>query len=305
MNHRARRQFPQFASAAPVASVAAVSIAASAGETSGMIAPLKGRIYKTLKFAMIREGGTLVEKFAAAREAGFEGVELRATQIDPEKVNQAIAETGLLVDGSLGFDSWKVRHSDPDPAVRAKALEYLRTGLRQTHAVGGHSLLVVVGHGKDGTESEVWKRSVDNISKAIPLAAELGVMLCIENVWNDFCYDPNGGSNQKADSFIRYVDAFRSPWVRMHFDIGNHWKFASVGDWIRSLGKRIVKLDIKGFSRGKNSFTKIGAGDIDFTDVRKALIEIDYHGWCAAEVKGGDLDRLKEISRNMDRAFAL
>ena len=78
-----------------------------------------------------------------------------------------------------------------------------------------------------------------------------------------------------------------------------------MGDWIRHLGKRIIKLDVKGFSRKQDKFTNIGEGDIDFADVRKALLEINYPGWCAAEVAGGNLDRLKQISTNMDKVFAL
>ena len=127
----------------------------------------------------------------------------------------------------------------------------------------------------------------------------------IENVWNQFCYDHEGDSNQTADKFVRYVDEFKSPWVGMQFDIGNHWKYGSMGDWIRALGKRIIKLDVKGFSRAENKFTKIGEGDLDFADVRKALVEINYYGYCAAEVRGGDMERLKEISANLDKAFAL
>ena len=83
------------------------------------------------------------------------------------------------------------------------------------------------------------------------------------------------------------------------------WKYGSMGDWIRTLGRRIVKLDAKGFSRQKNSFTKIGEGDLDWADVRRALQEINFIGWCAAEVGGGGPDRLREISQNLDRVFDL
>jgi len=78
-----------------------------------------------------------------------------------------------------------------------------------------------------------------------------------------------------------------------------------MGDWIRQLGKRVIKLDVKGFSRQQGKFTQIGEGDIDFADIRKALIEIDYHGCVAAEVKGGDLEALKTISKQMDQAFGI
>ncbi len=266
---------------------------------------LTGRIYKTLKIGMIRVKGSLTDQFKAAKAAGFAGVELNAPGIDIAATRTAIAESGLPVDGSVNSGHWQVRHTDPDPAVRAKALEALEEGLRQTHAVGGHTCLLVVGHGKDGPEKEIWPRSVENISKAVPLAAELGVVIAIENVWNQFCYDHDGDHNQTADKLKRYVDEFNSPWVGMQYDLGNHWKYGPTGDWVRTLGKRVVKLDIKGFSRKAGKFTKIGEGDVDWADIRKALHEINYHGWCAAEVAGGDLNRLKEVSANMDKVFGL
>lgn len=266
---------------------------------------LNGRLYKTLKIGMVRVKGTLAEKFAVAKEAGFDGIELNCPGIDVDEVKAAIDATGLPVDGSVNSGHWQVRHTDPDPEVRAKALASLQEALRQTHAVGGNSVLLVVGHGKDGPEEEIWPRSIENISKAIPLAAELGIHIAIENVWNQFLYDHDGDHTQSADKFVKYVDEFHSPWVGMQFDIGNHWKYGSMGDWIRELDKRVVKLDLKGFSRAKGSFTKIGEGDLDWADVRKALAEIQYSGWAAAEVGGGDLERLKEVSTNMDRVFGL
>jgi hexulose-6-phosphate isomerase len=78
-----------------------------------------------------------------------------------------------------------------------------------------------------------------------------------------------------------------------------------MGDWIRALGKRIIKLDVKGFSRAENKFTPIDQGDIDYADVTKALKEINFHGWCAAEVSGGNLEELTGVARAMDRAFGL
>jgi len=266
---------------------------------------LKGRFYKTLKIGMVREGKTLAEKFSIAKKAGFDGIELSAPGYDVEEARAAIRETGLPVDGTVCADHWNVRHSDPSPEVREKALKTLLAALEATHAVGGHTVLLVVGHGKDGTEQEVWERSVANIRKAVPLASRLGVAIAVENVWNEFCYDHSGGSAQTAEKFASYIDEFDSPWVGMQFDIGNHWKYGPMGDWIRALGKRIIKLDVKGFSRAENKFTPIDQGDIDYADVTKALLEIGFHGWCAAEVSGGTLEELTGVARAMDRAFGL
>lgn len=267
--------------------------------------PLTGRLYKTLKIGMIKVVGNLSEKFKAAREAGFQGVEMNSPGMDIEETHRAIADSGIPVDGTVGSTHWKIRHSSPDANIRAKALKLLKQALRDTRAVGGHTCLLVVGKGEDGSPEVINERCIENISKAVPLAAELGVIIAVENVWNQMHYDHDGDSNQTADALAKFVDAFSSPWVGMQFDIGNHWKYGYMGDWIRQLGKRVVKLDVKGFSRKQNKFMAIGEGDIDFAGVRKALAEINYYGWVAAEVKGGDIEVLKTISGQMDRVFGI
>lgn len=266
---------------------------------------LKGRLYKTLKQGMAQIPGTLTEKFNAVKAAGFDGIEMDSPGMDVEATKAAIAATGLPVDGTVCSTHWQIRHTSPDADQRAQALTDLTTALRDTHAVGGHTVLLVAGHGQDGDEKAIWDRAVENIAQAIPLAAKLGVAIAIENVWNHFMYDHEGDSNQTADKYVAFVDAFHSPWVGMQFDIGNHWKYGSAGDWIRALGKRIIKLDVKGFSRAQDKFTKIDGGDIDWPDVCKALREIGYTGWAAAEVDGGDQAALAEISLQMTRVFEL
>jgi L-ribulose-5-phosphate 3-epimerase len=277
----------------------------AAHHTSKVSDPLAGRLFKTLKVNMIKIEGSLTDKFKAAKAAGFMGVEMNSPGIDIEETRRAIAGSGLPVDGTVGSTHWKIRHTSPDKETRAEALIHLKQALRDTHAVGGHTCLLVVGKGEDGPSDVIWERSIENISHAIPLAAELGVSILVENVWNQMHYNHDGDSNQTADELARYIDEFNSPWVGMQFDIGNHWKYGSMADWIRTLGKRIIKLDVKGFSRAEGKFTAIGEGDLDFEDVRKALHEINYYGWVAAEVKGGDQAELKVISGQMDRVFGL
>ena len=185
-----RRQFLSAAAIFPAALTLPFAKESNAAAEAVATVGLKGRFYKTLKIGMIRDGAGFKEKFAIAKEAGFDGVELNAPGYDIDEVSKAIAETGLPVDGTVCADHWGVRHSDPDPAVRKKALESLLGALEATHAVGGHTVLLVVGHGKDGTQKEVWARSVENIRQAIPLASRLGVGIAVENVWNEFCYPP-------------------------------------------------------------------------------------------------------------------
>ncbi len=291
-----------------LAATAAASTFATATLAHGSEAVVKHstsprRLLKTLKIGMVKVPGDLTAKFKAVKEAGYDGIELNAPGIDVEQTKQAIAASGLVVDGSVCSTHWKIRHSSPDSTVRAQALADLQTAIRQTHAVGGHTVLLVVGKGEDGSPEEVWKRSVDNIEKALPLCAELGVVIAIENVWNQFLYEHDGSNAQSAEQFVKYVDEFDSPWVGMQFDIGNHWKYGNPAEWIRQLGRRVVKLDIKGFSRTADGFKDILEDDLPWAEVRQALDDIRFEGWVAAEVDGGDADRLKLIAGQIDRAL--
>ena len=272
---------------------------AASPATSGRV------LYKTLKIGMVNVPGSLTDKFRAVKEAGFDGIEMDAPGMNVEETRKAIAESGLPVDGTVCSTHWSIRHTSPSAEDRAQALKDLQQALRDTQAVGGHTVLLVVGHGQDGPEAEIWKRSIDNIAQALPLAGQLGIYIAIENVWNHFLYDHNGGADQTADKYVRYVDELNSPWVGMQFDIGNHWKYGDAGKWIRALGKRVVKLDVKGFSRQKNDWTRIPDGDIDWADVNKALDEIGFKGWVAAEVGGGDAQELQRIAREMDQVFEI
>lgn len=294
-----RRHFLSVAAAA--SAMAAYRPHASAAEIKHTTQPR--RLLKTLKIGMVRVSGDLTDKFAAAKAAGFDGIELDSPGIDVQATLKAIEQTGLPVDGSVDSTHWKITHSHADPEIRKQALEDLHTAIRQTHAVGGHTVLLVVGVGTDGTEEEVWERSLRNIKQALPLCAELGITIAIENVWNRFLYVHDGPANQTAEKFAQYVDAFNSPWVGMQFDIGNHWKYGDPAEWIRTLSHRIVKLDIKGFSRADNDWRDITKDDLPWADVRLALDEIGFHGWVAAEVGGGGQDRLTEIAQQMDLAL--
>ncbi len=252
---------------------------------------------------MIGVKGSLTDKFKAAKEAGFEGVELNAPGINVDAAKEAAAASGLIIDGTVGSYHWGVRHTDPKPDVRADALKRLKEGIVQTAAVGAESMLLVPGHGKDGSDEEVHERAVAAITEALPVAEKHNVAILIENVWNDFCYDHEGGNDQTADRLAAFIDVFNSRFVGVQFDIGNHWKYGDPAGWIRTLGSRIQKLDIKGFSRAEGKFTKITEGDIDWPSVEKALRDIKFSGWLAAEVGGGNLDRLKEVNQHLEEAL--
>ena len=258
-----------------------------------------GRIFKSVKWGMIGEGGSPLEKFELCKELGYDGMELEApSRHNISEVLAASKATGMPVHGTVGQKHWSVRLSSPDAAVRDEARNDLLTGLADTHALGGDSILLVPGRvsGSDETHDDVWNRSIEQIRLVLPTASKLGVRVLIENVWNGFCETPE----QLRD----YIDEVNSPWVGVYFDIGNVRKFGPSEDWVRVLGERIVKLDVKDWGQA-GGFGKIGDGDVDWAAVREALAEIRFTGWCTAEVEGGDRQRLSDIASRMNRVLEL
>ena len=249
---------------------------------------------------MCGEGNTLLEKFQALKELGFDGVEGSAPgNLNIEQAVAASKAAKLPIHGVVNSIHWQTKLSAPSEEEREKSLQGLLTCLEESHALGGSSVLLVPGVvGKDTTPKEAWERSITGIQKALPLASKLGIHILIENVWNGMFYDPKGPNSQSADLLKNYLDEINSPWVGSYFDIGNHQRFGKPAEWIKTLGRRIVKLDVKdwGIEAG---FCKIGDGDVDWPAVRAALKDIGYQGWATAEVSGGKKERLAEILQNM------
>lgn len=269
--------------------------------------PTQGLLF-SCKYTMTK-GGSLDERLASAREAGMDGVDFdQAASVKPEQLREAAARTGVFIHNAINHAHWGKTLTSPDDAVRAQGLANLMHCIRVSHAAGGSGVLIVVGKAADGPEGPA--RAREEIRKAIPLAATLGQRILFENVWNGLFYEDDGPRTQSAAPFADYIDSFESPWVGAFFDLGNHARYGDVAAWIRELGPRIVKLDIKGYSNAKakaegkwKGFVDITAGDIDWAAVRAALAEIGFKGWVSAEVGGGDVARLKTVLDQMKTAL--
>lgn len=227
------------------------------------------------------------------KEIGYDGMESVSPGIaDTQALRAASEELNFPIHGVVDMVHWKQRLSSPDEKIRDIGRFALQQAIKDSKAVGGSSVLLVPGavRGKDENHDHVWKRSIVEIRKVLPLASRLGIHVLIENVWNGFCEDPK----QLRD----YIDEIGSPWVGAYFDIGNCRKFGPAEDWVRTLGKRIVKLDVKDWGKvvkGRKTFCRLGEGDVNWPEVRKALVEIGYSGWATREGR----DRSHEDTKNL------
>jgi len=266
----------------------------------------KAKLKKSLKFGMVRTKMSILDKFKLLKEIGFDGVELPSpNNLDTKEVLKARDKTGLEIPGVVNSVHWKKPLSDPDPKVREACVESMKTAINDCKTYGGTTVLLVPAVvNKEVSYGDAYERSQNEIRKLLPLTEQTGIKIAIENVWNNFLLSPLEAA--------RYLDELENPMVGWYFDVGNIIKYGWPEHWIRTLDKRILKLDIKEFSRKKEREegsvkgfdVKLGDGDCDWPAVMHALSDIGYAGWGSAEVPGGDRDRLKEISDRMDKILS-
>jgi hexulose-6-phosphate isomerase len=238
------------------------------------------------------------DRFKMARDAGFEVVQAPTTpdQDTAEEIKNAADKTNIRIDSVMNIDHWDYPLSSSDPAVVEKSLTGMRTSLHNAQLWGSDVVLLVPAVVNAQTSyHDAWTRSQEQIRKLIPLAAEQKTVIAIEEVWNKFLLSP-----VEMDKYIR---EFQSPWIKAWFDVGNVLLYGYPQDWIRTLGKSIVKLHIKDFKRNEDGYAwvNLGDGDADWAEVRKALAEVGYTGSAIAELKTGDEAYLRDVSRRMDR----
>ncbi len=282
-------------------------VAAAAALAPAVFAAPKRNLRKAIMYSTIGMKGTVLEKFRAMKEAGFEGVEPMGG-MNREEVLAAFKATGLQAASVCCHTHWEKPLSAPDEATRKIGFEGLVLSLGDAHAYGATSVLLVPGVARNGvTYQECFDRSIIEVKKAIPVAKELGVKISVENVGNNFIVSP--------EQAVKYLDAINSDWVGWHFDIGNAGRVGPAERWIQVIGKRIFRLHIKDYSAkpadpaaGGIARPKLLEGDTNWPAVMKALDDVGYTGWGISEQPGNqaaDVESARDLAQRMDRIFAL
>lgn len=293
-----RRSFLRFSAGA--AAVAALLPHAQAAVS-------KRNLRKAIMYSTIGLKGTVLERFRAMKEAGFDGVEPLGG-MNRDEVLAAFKATGLQAASVCCHTHWDKPLSAPDEATRKAGLEGLLLSLRDAQAYGATCVLFVPGVARDGvTYQQCFDRSIAEVRKAIPVAKETGVKIAMENVGNNFIMAP--------EQAVEYLDAINSEWVGWYFDIGNAGRVGPAERWIEVLGKRIFRIHIKDY-RAKpaaagakgNARPKLLDGDTNWPAVMQSLDKIGYTGWATSEQPGeqsADVETARDLVQRIDRIFAL
>lgn len=267
----------------------------------------------------IKDAKTSEEAIAIAKQAGFDGIELcigtsgaftiEVTREDCKRYRAEADKLGLTLESIASGMSWSCSPTDNDPAVREKAIEQNKRALERVAWLGCTGYLFVPGAimipwNKNYKPVRYdyaleWARTaVEELGKT---AADLGVDLCLENVWNGFFYSPV--------EFAQFTDSFDNPNVRIYFDVGNiinHQQYPP--HWIEILGNRIHRIHFKDFKCGTGpgtGFCPLMQGDVPWKETMDAIRAIGYDSTLVAEISAMDVNGLAEAAKVMGQIVEL
>ena len=281
-----------------------------------------------LKKALIRPRLT-PDVVKALKDNGYPGVELQdkaVTEAEARAARRVAEDEGLLIHSFMG--GWFMFNAK-EPDKRRAEIEKAKHDMRLAKAYGAPVILVVPGRvggmpmpkpsefklsfdpetlvlarAADAdypeyvkAQNDATKYAQDAMAELAPYAAELGVAIGLENVWNNLWVMPDF-----ASAFVR---SFKNAWVKAYLDLGNHVRYAPAEQWVEALSDQIVKLHIKDFkidraAKNDGTFVRIGDGSIDWKRVRRMIEFVGYSGWVSIESSGWTD---AEHSAIMDRFF--
>jgi hexulose-6-phosphate isomerase len=194
----------------------ALGSAALVNSTPVRAGQFTGKIRKSLKWNMAQgaaKGMKLEDAFRKLRECGFDGVEPRVAEVkNAAEWIAASKASGLIIDGTVGADAAN-----------------LDGGVDLTKQLGGDSMLVVARYDQKQSLAKNWNHWRELLKAAAPHAEKQRIKLLVENVWATFLISPF--------DMARFIDEVGSPWVQVHFDIGNMMRWGVAEHWAEVLGR--------------------------------------------------------------------
>jgi hexulose-6-phosphate isomerase len=268
---------------------------------------------KAIMWSGIGVGNSVLDKCKAIKESGFQGVEVNS-HMNRQEVLDATKSTGLgIVDVCCTTHGSKPM-SHPDPTTRKEGFEGVVHTLEDAAAYGIDAILLVPGRVNETVSyDDCWKLSTEGVKKLVPIAKKLKVTIGIENVWNNFLLSPLEA--------CRYVDQFKSPWVKFYFDCGNIVPYGWPEQWIKILGDRIIRIHIKEYgmtqivqpgnnaqgvtvqqARSQGFRAPLTEGTVDWPKVMATLRQNYKHSWLTTEQPTSrTLDELKDLNSRLEK----
>ncbi len=198
-----------------------------------------------------------------------------------KEVKRMASDNGLAVSSLLTFAQFYYTLTHPDNKIWNTGIDLMLRLMDFALIMGAPNLLVVPGMVEPTVSYDfAYKRLEEAFWKLKDAAEEKKIGLGLENIWGKILYSPL----EMRD----FVDKFDSPYVGVHFDVGNVIQYGYPEQWISILGKkRLLNIHLKDYSEKINNidaFTYLFQGDVPWRRVMDALRGIGYDGYLIAEV---------------------
>jgi len=237
-------------------------------------------VKKGIYFGSLPAKLSVADRFALAKRAGLDGVEIPSNYESQQEVEQlaaTAADAGIAIHSVMASTHWQFPLSSTDEAVRSQAVDGIKHALHVAQWAGADTVLVVPAVvNEDVSYAAAWEISCKSIQELLPTAEETGIRIAIENVWNKFLLSPL----EMRD----YIDDFEHELVGAYFDVGNILMYGYPHQWIEILGERICKIHVKDFNVQKRDFVPLLTGNVDFPRIMNALRGVGYNDYLTAEL---------------------
>ncbi len=246
---------------------------------------------KSISYWSFPDEMSVEDRMRAAKRLGYEAIELTLeadgeicpdTPADDIKRFKALAEEiGLQTPTFATGLGWSAPAVGVDDAAGAAGLAVTSKQLEFAQILGASTILVVPCTVSPDLEYDVaYDRTIEVFSGPIAdEAADRGVFIGLENVWNKFLLSPI--------EFRGLLDEINKPFVGAYFDVGNVLVSGYPEQWIRILGERIKAVHIKDFNTDIGNITgfcDLLEGDVAWDLVMAAFKAIGYDGPVTAEM---------------------
>lgn len=239
---------------------------------------------------------------ASLKKAGYDGVELPLFDGDAAHYKKVRKELDNL---GLGATTVTVVNSDtnpidPNPGVRAKALDRIKWAIDMTHELGGTALAgpyhsaIGVFSGNPPTDQEK-AHGIEVLRKAADHAQQAKVTMTIEYLNRFECYFLT-----TAAQAAELVDAVNHPSFKCMYDTFHaHIEEKNQAAPIAALGNRFAHVHISENDRGVP-----GTGQVRWDEAFAALKKSGYDGWLTIEAFGRALPDIAAATKVWRDLFA-
>lgn len=227
---------------------------------------------------------TLEHVVKAAKEYGFDGIELRLIDdqvISPDlvvssldRIKHAFAGSGIEL-AALGSSA---RFSSPDEAERRQNEAVTVEFIRLARELGAPVIRVFGGQRKEGVSME---QAIDNVADSLarlaPIAEDAGVALALET-HDDF---------SRSSDVASVLDRVSSPAIGALWDVHPPYE---LGESVRQvwdlIGPRVKHTHVKDARPGQRKewdLVLLGEGEVPAREMVEVLSEHGYRGYLAIE----------------------